>query len=69
VFVLAFTGTYEWSRGSGWRQLTGDNRRDQPTLDALKRTLSDPEWVSDPEGKARRIAMECVREIRGDDNV
>jgi len=26
VFVLAWTGAYEWQRGAGWRQLTGESR-------------------------------------------
>jgi hypothetical protein len=24
VFVLAFTGVYQWKRGQGWQQLTGE---------------------------------------------
>lgn len=25
VFVLAYTGAYEWRRGAGWRRLTGES--------------------------------------------
>jgi hypothetical protein len=69
VFVLAFTGAYEWSRVAGWRKLTGENREPQgPSFDELKAVLRDPEWFSDPDGKAMKVAAETLREIRGRDD-
>jgi hypothetical protein len=29
VFVLAFTGIYQWKRGEGWQKLTGVNREER----------------------------------------
>lgn len=66
VFVLAFTGTYEWQRDFGWRKLTGNSIQDRgPSFDELKDVLHDPEWLSDPDGKAARVATECLRKMRG----
>jgi hypothetical protein len=65
VFVLAFTGAYEWRRAVGWRKLTGETDQGHgPSFDELKAVLNDPEWLSDPDGKAVKVAMECLREIR-----
>ena len=65
VFVLAFTGAYEWRRSVGWRKLTGDDIQGHgPSFDELKGVLNDPEWLSDPDGKAERVAAECLREMR-----
>jgi hypothetical protein len=66
VFVLAVTGAYEWRKGAGWRKLTGENAEGHgPSFDELKGVLNDPEWLSDPNGKAIKVAMECLREMRG----
>jgi hypothetical protein len=66
VFVLAFTGAYEWTRGAGWRKLTGENVESSgPSFDELKGVLNDPEWLADPNGKAIKVAMECLAEMRG----
>lgn len=66
VFVLAVTGTYKWRRGAGWRKLTGGNAEGHgPSFDKLKGVLNDPEWLNDPDGKAMRVAMGCLREMRG----
>jgi hypothetical protein len=63
VFVLTFTGAYEWKKGEGWRKLTGDSSAAQgPSFDDLKNVLSGSEWLEDPDGKAMRIATECLRE-------
>jgi hypothetical protein len=63
VFVLTFTGAYEWCKGEGWRKLTGDSPAAQgPSFDDLKNVLSDAEWLADPDGKAIRVATECLRE-------
>ncbi len=66
VFVVAYTGAYEWRRGAGWRRLTGERRRDSqgPSFDELKSVLADPEWLDDPDGKATKVAVECLREMR-----
>jgi hypothetical protein len=65
VFVLAFTGAYEWRRGAGWRKLTGEDRENRgPSLTELQGVLSDPEWLDDPDGKAMTVAMECLRDTR-----
>jgi hypothetical protein len=67
VFVLAYTGVYEWRRGAGWRQLKGESPLDPgPPFDELKTILRDPEWRDDPDGKAKTVAMECVRELKED---
>jgi hypothetical protein len=64
VFLLAYTGAYEWRRGVGWRKLTGDNPRGEgPTLDELEAVLRDPEWLADPDAKAMQVAAECLREM------
>ena len=66
VFVLAVTGAYEWRKGAGWRKLTGGNAEGHgPSFDELKGVLNDPEWLSDPNGNAIKVAMECLREMRG----
>jgi hypothetical protein len=66
VFVLAFTGAYEWQRGAGWRKLTGEDiQGSQPSFDELKAVLGDPEWLADPDDKAMKVAAECLREMRG----
>jgi hypothetical protein len=65
VFVLAYTGAYEWRKAAGWRKLTGTSLTGQgASFDELKNVLSDPEWLDDPDGKAVQVAMECLREIR-----
>jgi hypothetical protein len=65
VFVLAYTGAYEWRRGAGWRRLTGESLAGQgPSFHELKSVLSDPEWLNDPDGKAARVAMNCLRDMR-----
>jgi hypothetical protein len=52
---------------SGWRQLTGENPLGLgPTFNELKTIVADPEWRDDPDGKATRVAMECVRELKED---
>ncbi len=66
VFVLAFTGAYEWQRGAGWRKLTGEDiQGSRPSFDELKAVLDDPEWLADPDDKAMKVAAECLREMRG----
>lgn len=68
VFVLTVTGTYEWQRDVGWRKLTGVSVGGHgPSCDELKGVLSDPEWLDDPNGKAMKVALECLREMRRDD--
>ena len=63
VFVLTFTGAYEWRKGEGWRKLTGDSPAAQgPSFDDLKNVLSGSEWLDDPDGKAMRVATECLRQ-------
>jgi hypothetical protein len=62
IFVSTYTGAYEWRRG-GWRRLSGETTDPQgQSFDELTKVLSDPEWLSDPDGKAIRVAMECLRE-------
>jgi hypothetical protein len=64
VFVLAFTGTYQWKRGEGWRQLTGENREaERPSLD-VRAVLRDPEWLVDPDAKAEQVAADVLQEFR-----
>jgi hypothetical protein len=66
VFVLAYTGAYEWRRGAGWRKLTGERTQGHgSSFDELKGVLNDPEWLEDPNGKAMKVAMEVLREMRG----
>jgi hypothetical protein len=66
VFVLAYTGAYEWQRGAAWRKLTGENVQDRGlSFDELKGVLDDPEWLADPDGKAMRVAKDVLREMRG----
>jgi hypothetical protein len=56
VVALAYTGSYEWQRGAGWRRLTGENSQGQgPSFDELKGVLNDPEWLDDPAGKAMKV--------------
>jgi hypothetical protein len=64
VFVLAFTGAYQWKRGEGWQKLTGENRQG-PSLDELKAVLKDPDWLEDCEAKAEKVAAQCRQEPRG----
>jgi hypothetical protein len=65
VFVLAFTGAYEWQRGVGWRKLAGESAPSQgPSFDGLKGVLNDPEWLADPDAKAMKVAVETLREMR-----
>jgi hypothetical protein len=65
VFVLAYTGAYEWRRGAGWRKLTGESVADGgPSFDELKSVLSDPEWLADPDGKATNVSLETLRDMR-----
>jgi len=66
VFVLAYTGAYEWQRGAGWRQLTGESAGEAggPSLDKLKGVLNDREWLDDPNGKAMKVAAEVLQEMR-----
>jgi hypothetical protein len=67
VFVLAYTGAYEWRRGVGWRRLTGESIVGQgPSFDDLKSVLSDPERLADPDGKAMQVARECLHDLRKD---
>jgi hypothetical protein len=33
-----------------------------PSFDDLNDVLSDSEWLNDPDGKAMRVATECLRE-------
>jgi hypothetical protein len=66
VFVLAFTGAYEWQRGAGWRKLMGEDSDSRgPSFDELKAVLDDPESLDDPIGKGTRVAAECLRKLRG----
>jgi hypothetical protein len=68
VFVLAFTGAYEWQRGVGWRKLAGESGPNQgPSFDELKSVLSDPDWLADPNGKALKVAEETLLDMRGRD--
>jgi hypothetical protein len=65
VFVLAWTGAYEWRRGAGWRQLTGEITESHgSSFDELKTVLGDREWLDDPDAKAMEVATETLREIR-----
>jgi len=65
VFILAFNGVFGWERATGWSKLAGETPQAQgPSFDEIKGILSDPEWLADPDGKAMRVAMECVRELR-----
>lgn len=65
VFVLAYTGAYEWRRNAGWRRLTGEPVAGQgPSFDELKAVLNDPEWLADPDGKAVEVARACICEMR-----
>jgi hypothetical protein len=65
VFVLAFTGAYEWERGVGWRKLTGETAQGQgPSLHELNAVLNDPEWLDDPDAKAMKVARDVLLEIR-----
>ena len=65
VIVLANTGSYEWQRTSGWRQLIGQNTTNPgPTFAKLKSVLDDPEWLANPDDKASEVAEETLREIR-----
>jgi hypothetical protein len=67
VFVLAYTGSYEWCRSAGWRKLTGESVAGHgPSFDELKSVLSDPEWLTDPDGKAMQAARECLHDLRKD---
>jgi hypothetical protein len=65
VFVLAYTGAYEWRRGAGWRKLGGESSEDQRTssFDDFKKVIDDPEWLIDPERKAAAVAEECLSEL------
>lgn len=70
VFVLAFTGAYEWRRGAGWRKLTGETaERRGPSFVELKGILNDPEWLADPDAKATRVMEETLREMRKDGEI
>jgi hypothetical protein len=65
VFVLPYTGAYEWQRGKGWRRLTGQSPvADGVPFDAMKAVLADPEWLNDPDRKAHDVAIDCVRQFR-----
>jgi hypothetical protein len=65
VFVLAYTGAYEWQKGKGWRQMTGESPVDHGlTSNETKTVLADPELWDDPDKWAHDVAMECVRELR-----
>jgi hypothetical protein len=65
VFILAYTGVYEWQIGAGWRRLMGESPVDHgSSFDEMKTILTDPEWLDDPDGKATAVAMECLRELR-----
>jgi hypothetical protein len=65
VIVLANTGAYEWQRTSGWRQLTGQSPKiTGSNFDKLKSVLNDPEWLSDPDGKATKVTEEALRAMR-----
>ena len=64
MFVLAYTGAYEWRRGAGWRRLTGESAAAEgPSFDEMKSVLSDPEWLTDPDSKSMQVAMECLRDL------
>jgi hypothetical protein len=68
VFVLAWTGAYEWRRGAGWRQLTGESvKRPRSSFDELKDVLSDREWLNDPDAKAAQVAADTLSELRSRD--
>jgi hypothetical protein len=65
VFVLAYTGAYEWQKGNGWRRLTGESPIDHGLFsEGTEMVLADPEWWNDPDRKAHDVAMECVRQLR-----
>jgi hypothetical protein len=65
VFVLAYNGAFEWSREVGWRQLTGKpSSEDNLSFGDLKDVLDDPEWLSDPDGKADSEARKTIAEMR-----
>ena len=65
IFVLAYNGAFEWNREVGWRQLTGEpSSGDNPSFGDLKDVLDDPEWLSDPGGKADREARKAIAEMR-----
>ena len=65
VFVLAFTGAYEWQRGVGWRKLTGENAEGRgSSFDEFKAVLGDREWLDNPDAKAMKVAAETLREMR-----
>jgi hypothetical protein len=65
VFVLAWTGAYEWRRGTGWRKLTGENTESRGlSFDELKAVLGDREWLDDPDGKAMKVAAETLQDMR-----
>lgn len=36
-----------------------------PEVSSFRDVLSDPEWMSDPQGKARREAARVINELRG----
>jgi hypothetical protein len=65
VFVLTYTGSYEWRRGGGWRKLAGESiGGESPSFDKFKSVLNDPEWLANPDRKATEAALECLREVR-----
>jgi hypothetical protein len=65
VFVLAWTGAYEWQRGAGWRKLTGESTESRgPSFDELKGFLGDREWLDDPDAKTMKFVTDTLREIR-----
>ena len=65
VFVLAWTGAFEWQRGAGWRQLTGQSAEMRGrSVDELKGILNDRGWLDDPDGKAMEMAEQTLREMR-----
>ena len=65
MFVLAYTGSYEWRRGDGWRKLAGESiEGEAPSFDELKNVLNAPEWLADPDKKATEVALERLREMR-----
>jgi hypothetical protein len=65
VFVLAFTGAYQWKRGEGWRRLTGESRDgDGTSFDERMAVLSDPEWLEDQDAKAEKVAAACLQASR-----
>jgi hypothetical protein len=69
VFVLAYTGAYEWQRGVGWRKLTGESEEVRgPTFDELRWVLNDREWLDDPNAKAMKVAEQTLREMRQNRN-